>query len=86
MAKITTHGGPSDSAAGVSFPIGLLPEEEEVRLPSPSPPPLTGKGSGRQVWADYAELVGVDPLGLSKGQLVELVGGVSERTGGGVTF
>ncbi len=48
------------------------PVVEEVR--SPSPPPLTGKGSGRPVWADYAELVGVDPLGLSKAELVELVG------------
>ena len=72
MAKITTHGGPTDSAAGVSYPIGVLPGEEEVR--SPSPPPRTGKGSGRSVWADYAELAGVDPLGLSKAELVELVG------------
>ena len=48
------------------------PVVEEVR--TPSPPPRTGKGSGRQVWADYAELVGVDPFGLSKAELVELVG------------
>ena len=68
MAKITAHGGPSDSAAAVTYPVGVLPAEE------PDAPPLTGPGSGRAAWADYAETLGHDPLGLSKADLVELVG------------
>ncbi len=73
MAKITAHGGPSDSAASVSFPVGVLPPVvEEAALPSP--PPRTGRGAGLQAWADYAELLGVDPTGLSKASLIELVG------------
>ncbi len=42
--------------------------------PFPSSPPRTGPGSGRQVWADYATSRGVDPEGLSKASLIELVG------------
>ncbi len=48
------------------------PVVEEVAFPSP--PPRTGRGAGLQVWADYAELLGVDPTGLSKASLIELVG------------
>ncbi len=75
MAKITAHGGPSDSAANVSFPVGVLPEPPVVKeVAFPSPPPRTGRGAGLQAWADYAELLGVDPTGLSKASLIELVG------------
>ncbi len=40
----------------------------------PSPPPRTGRGAGLQAWADYATSRGVDPEGLSKASLIELVG------------
>ncbi len=69
---------PHNTARGFTSTLrepGDLPEPpvvEEVAFPSP--PPRTGPGSGRQVWADYAELLGVDPTGLSKASLIELVG------------
>ncbi len=69
MPKITRHGGPTDSAAGVSFPVGVLPEET-----APSPPPLSGKGSGRQAWADYAAGLGVDVGNDSKPKIIAKVG------------
>ena len=48
------------------------PVVEEVAFPSP--PPRTGPGSGRQAWADYATSLDVDPEGLSKLDLIGLVG------------
>ena len=72
MPKITAHAGPSDSAAAVTYPVGVLPAAEPQEVPEA--PPLTGAGSGRAAWADYAETLGHDPSGLSKADLVELVG------------
>ncbi len=52
-----------------------LPEPPVVEEVSPpSPPPRTGPGSGRQVWADYAISRGVDPEGLTRLAIIELVG------------
>ncbi len=68
MPKITVHGGPTDSAANVSFPVGVLPGAEEV-----PPPPRPPNKASKAVWVAYAEALGVDSSG-SKPAIIARVG------------
>ncbi len=68
MAKITVHGGSTDSAATVSYPVGVLPGAGEV-----PPPPRPPNKAPKAVWVAYAEALGEDSSG-SKPTIVARVG------------
>ena len=74
MPKITRHGGVS---SGVSYPVGLLPF-----IPPPDVVKIIGDTSGRPrrsaakaAWVAYADSLGIATGGLSKDQIIALVGG-----------
>ncbi len=68
MAKITVHGGSTDSAATVSYPVGVLPGAGEV-----PPPPRPPNKASKAVWVAYAGALGEDSSG-SKPAIIARVG------------
>lgn len=77
MPKINVHGGPSHVAAGVprafSAPIATAAPDAEAE-PAASVADRPAASAPKAEWVTYAETVGVDPAGLTKADLIELVG------------
>ena len=73
MPKITKAGGPT--FAGVSYPVGLLPSPQaEVTADRPRNILTPRLGAQKHLWADYAKALTVDVEGLTKAQIIALVG------------
>ncbi len=74
MAKITVAGGATNAAA--TYPVGILPSQPAagatVEGESPARP---RRNAHKHVWVYYANQLGVDVGGLSKRQIIALVGG-----------
>ncbi len=72
MAKITVAGGATIAA---SYPVGFLPSQPtsttDVEDESPSRPRRSAR---KPEWVAYASAVGVDVDGLTKKEIVALVG------------
>lgn len=60
-------GGPTAPAPTHPVPTDPVPPGPVLPGPAPTPPPLSGRGSGAEAWATYAAETGVDvPAGASR--------------------
>ena len=65
MPKITKHGGTSNRYG----------EPEAESTPEPEAVTAPARSASRKVWAEFAGSLGVDVDGLTKAEIVEVVGG-----------